>query len=79
MAEFKHLLPNDVHIELGRFEDLTEIVDAFAFYYTATSTFGAALTSGKPIYFNDIGLRNYTKEMMFFLSKKCTYEKSVSI
>lgn len=71
---YRELFPDDVEINSDKFETTVQQVDAFVFYYTATSTFLSAFMSNKPIYFYDINLRDYPKAMLDFLSKRCNYE-----
>jgi hypothetical protein len=71
---FRELFPDDVEINSDKFETTAQQVDAFVFYYTATSTFLSAFMSNKPIYIYDINLRDYPKAMIDILSKRCNYK-----
>jgi hypothetical protein len=74
LSVFEALFPKDVEINTERFEDTIAQVDAFAFYYTGTSTFGGAITSQKPIWFFDVHTRDYPEKMMEFISDRCIYQ-----
>lgn len=70
---FKALFPDDVEINSESFESTTQQVDAYAFYYTGTSTFLTAMISKKPILLFDIKLREYPKAMLDILTSRCDY------
>jgi len=71
---FKALFPDDVEINSDSFESSEQEVDAYAFYYTATSTFLTAMASKKSILLFDIKLREYPKEMLDILTSRCDYK-----
>ena len=68
---FKNLFPSDVEINTLPFEKEMDNVDAYAFYYTATSTFGPAVKSSKQVYFYDVNLRSYPNRMQDFITQRC--------
>lgn len=72
---FRSLLPDDIEIDKGKFEDSLENVDVFVFYYTATSTFGPAIQSKKPVFFYDLKLRQYSPKTFDLLIRRCEYHQ----
>lgn len=56
-----------------RFNPAISEVDAFAFYYTGTTTFGGALASAKPILYFDMGISRPTETLMEKIKNRVIY------
>ena len=69
LNKFQKLFPEQVEINADRFEDTTNLADAFVFYYTSTSTLYNALISNKPIFYFDTKISQMTNNMSSNLEK----------
>jgi hypothetical protein len=66
----------DTEISAKRFEDVSDIPDAFLFYYTRTTVFGQALATEKPIIVVDAGWESIENDLDVLLKKRCQFVSS---